>query len=112
MRPQSSGPPRHTRAPVPPTSRSPTARPWGSRWSTTGSTCGADQELLTSTHDFFVTHDALQLKADRAGASLRKIRLYDDSAAASVDTIVRRVVNAVTPRTRVVALTWVHSTPA
>jgi isopenicillin-N epimerase len=68
-----------------------------------------DQELLSSTHDFFVTHDALQLKADRAGASLRKIRLYDDSAAASADTIVRRVVNAVTPRTRVVALTWVHS---
>ena len=69
----------------------------------------ADQELLTSTHDFFVTHDALQLKADRTGASLRKIRFYDDSAAASADTIVRRVVNAVTPRTRVVALTWVHS---
>jgi selenocysteine lyase/cysteine desulfurase len=67
------------------------------------------QELLTSTHDFFVTHDALELKAARTGASLRKIRLYDDSAGASSDTIVRRVVNAVTPRTRVVALTWVHS---
>jgi isopenicillin-N epimerase len=67
------------------------------------------QELVTSTHDFFVTHDALQLKAERAGATVRKIRLYDDSAAASPDTIVRRVVNAVTPRTRVVALTWVHS---
>jgi selenocysteine lyase/cysteine desulfurase len=25
----------------------------------------AGQELLTSTHDFFVTHDALQLRADR-----------------------------------------------
>jgi isopenicillin-N epimerase len=69
----------------------------------------ADQELLTSTHDFFVTHDALQLKADRSGATLRTIPLYDDSAAASADAIVQRVVNAVTPRTRVVALTWVHS---
>jgi isopenicillin-N epimerase len=69
----------------------------------------AGQELLTSTHDFFVTHDALQRKADRSGATVRKIRLYDDSAAASADTIVRRVVSAVTPRTRVVALTWVHS---
>jgi isopenicillin-N epimerase len=67
------------------------------------------QELLTSTHDFFVTLDALELKADRTGASVRRIRLYDDSAAASADTIVRRVVAAVTPRTRVVALTWVHS---
>jgi selenocysteine lyase/cysteine desulfurase len=69
----------------------------------------AGQELLTSTHDFFVTHDALELKAERTGASVRKVRLYDDSATASADTIVRRIASAVTPRTRVVALTWVHS---
>jgi selenocysteine lyase/cysteine desulfurase len=68
-----------------------------------------DQELLTSMHDFFVTHDALQLKADRTGASLHRIQLYGDSAAANAETIVRRIVNAITPRTRVVALTWVHS---
>jgi selenocysteine lyase/cysteine desulfurase len=67
------------------------------------------QELLTSTHDFFVTHEALELKAERAGASVRKVSLYEQSAAASADEIVRRVVTAVTPRTRVVALTWVHS---
>ena len=69
----------------------------------------ADQELLASTHDFFVTHDALELKAARTGASLRKIPLYEQSAAASADEMVKRVVAAVTPRTRVVALTWVHS---
>jgi selenocysteine lyase/cysteine desulfurase len=69
----------------------------------------AGQELLTSTHDFFVTHDALDLKAGRSGATVRKIQLYDQSAAASADEIVKRVVAAVTPRTRVVALTWVHS---
>jgi selenocysteine lyase/cysteine desulfurase len=67
------------------------------------------QELLTSTHDFFVTHDALDLKAQRSGATVRKIELYDQSAAASADEIVKRVVAAVTPRTRVLALTWVHS---
>jgi len=69
----------------------------------------AGQELLTSTHDFFVTHDALDLKAERSGATVRKIPLYDASAATSSDEIVKRVVAAVTPRTRVVALTWVHS---
>ncbi|HEY2939505.1 MAG TPA: aminotransferase class V-fold PLP-dependent enzyme [Gaiellaceae bacterium] len=69
----------------------------------------AGQELLTSTHDFFVTHDALRLKADRAGATMRRVPLYERSAAASADEIVRRIVAAVTPRTRVVALTWVHS---
>jgi len=67
------------------------------------------QELLTSTHDFFVTHEALELKAKRADVSVRKIPLYEQSVAASADEIVRRVVAAVTPRTRVVALTWVHS---
>jgi selenocysteine lyase/cysteine desulfurase len=69
----------------------------------------AGQELLTSTHDFFVTHEALRLKAERADAFLRRIPLYGAGSAASADEIVRRVVAAVTPRTRVVALTWVHS---
>jgi isopenicillin-N epimerase len=69
----------------------------------------AGQELLTSTHDFFVTHDALRLKAERAGAMVRRVPLYEESAAASADEIVQRIVASVTPRTRVVALTWVHS---
>jgi selenocysteine lyase/cysteine desulfurase len=69
----------------------------------------AGQELLTSTHDFFVTHDALRLKADRVGATMRRIPLYEESRAASAGEIVRRIVAAVTPRTRVLALTWVHS---
>ena len=69
----------------------------------------ADQELLTSTHDFFVTHEALALKAERTGASVRKVRLYDQSSAASAAAIVKRITAAVTKRTRVVALTWVHS---
>jgi selenocysteine lyase/cysteine desulfurase len=67
------------------------------------------QELLTSQHDFFVTHDALRLKAERSGASLRFVRLYDRPAGASADEIVRRITDGVTPRTRIVALTWVHS---
>jgi isopenicillin-N epimerase len=69
----------------------------------------AGQEALTSTHDFFVTHEALRLKAERTGATVRKVSLYDDPARASEDEIVRRVVAGLTPRTRVVALTWVHS---
>jgi selenocysteine lyase/cysteine desulfurase len=67
------------------------------------------QEALTSTHDFFVTHDALQLKAGRTGASVRKIALYDNPAAANADEIVRRIVANIRSNTRVLALTWVHS---
>jgi isopenicillin-N epimerase len=69
----------------------------------------AGHEVVTSTHDFFVTRDALRLKAEQVGATVRKVRLYDQGANASSDEIVRRVASAVTARTRVVALTWVHS---
>ena len=62
-------------------------------------------EVLTTQHDFYATHEALRL----SGARVRRVRLYDDSRAASVDEIVSRLRRAVTARTRVVALTWVHS---
>jgi selenocysteine lyase/cysteine desulfurase len=67
------------------------------------------QELVTSEHDFYATHEALRLRADRTGASLRKIRLYSRPERASVDEIVSSVEKALTPKTRVLALTWVHS---
>src|SRR5205823_2468424 len=52
---------------------------------------------------------ALRLKAERTGATVKKIPLYDDPAAADENEIVRRVVAGIGPRTRVLALTWVHS---
>ena len=67
------------------------------------------QELLTTTHDFFVTHEALATKAAWSGATVRKVQLYDRPEAASEGTIVERIASAVRPQTRVVALTWVHS---
>src|SRR5918992_482053 len=69
----------------------------------------AGQEVLTTTHDFFATHEALRLKAARTGATVRRISLYRNASRASVDEIVSSVVAAVGPRTRVIALTWVHS---
>jgi selenocysteine lyase/cysteine desulfurase len=62
-------------------------------------------EVLTTEHDFYATHEALRL----SGARVRRVGLYDDSRKASVDEIVTRLTRAVTARTRVVALTWVHS---
>src|SRR5262245_11528115 len=62
-------------------------------------------EVLTTEHDFYATHEALRL----SGAGVRRVRLYDDPRKASVDEIVTRLRRAVTARTRIVALTWVHS---
>jgi selenocysteine lyase/cysteine desulfurase len=67
------------------------------------------QEVLTSVHDYYVTHESLRLAAQRGGASIRKITLHDGAETASIAEIVRRVSAAVTPATRVLALTWVHS---
>jgi selenocysteine lyase/cysteine desulfurase len=69
----------------------------------------AGQEALTTTHDFFATHEALRLKAARTGATVRRVPLYRNAARATVDEIVSSLIAAVGPRTRVIALTWVHS---
>ena len=74
-----------------------------------GLTLSPRDEVLTTTHDFFSTEESLRLLRRRTGAAVRRIDLYDDPAQATVDEMVQRVVAAVTRRTRVVALTWVHS---
>jgi selenocysteine lyase/cysteine desulfurase len=66
-------------------------------------------EVLTTTHDFYSTEAALGLLASRTGAELRPATLYDDPAAATVDQLTSRLAGAITERTRVVAVTWVHS---
>ncbi|GAA3030619.1 aminotransferase class V-fold PLP-dependent enzyme [Streptosporangium longisporum] len=67
------------------------------------------QDVLTTEHDFYATHESLRLLAARTGAPVRRVRLYDDPATASADEIVSRLRAGIGPRTRVVAITWVHS---
>lgn len=66
-------------------------------------------EVLTTEHDFFATHEALRLRTVRDRVTVRRVRLYDDPAQASVDEIVDRLAFAIRPQTRAVAVTWVHS---
>ena len=66
-------------------------------------------EVVTTAHDFYATHEALRLRAQRGGIRVRRVPLYADPAAPRADEIVSALVRAVTPRTRAVALTWVHS---
>ncbi|HEV7760421.1 MAG TPA: aminotransferase class V-fold PLP-dependent enzyme [Acidimicrobiales bacterium] len=66
-------------------------------------------DVVTTVHDHYATHEALRLAAARSGAQVRRIALYGNPAQATVDGIVGRIVDAIIPATRVVALTWVHS---
>lgn len=67
------------------------------------------QEILTTTHDHYSTETALQLRADRTGAKVRRVALYSKPSAASVDEVVTNLTKAIGPETRYVAATWVHS---
>ncbi len=66
-------------------------------------------EILTTEHDYYVTHESLRQASERTGATVRKIGLYDEIGDVSADDIVDRIRGAIGPRTRAVALTWVHS---
>jgi selenocysteine lyase/cysteine desulfurase len=74
-----------------------------------GLTFKPGDEILTTTHDHYVHHESIRLAAERYGASTRRVALYDEPAAASVGQIVERLRGAIAARTRVVGLTWVHS---
>jgi len=67
------------------------------------------QEILTTAHDFYSTHESLRLRALRTGARVRRIRLYRNARATSVDEVVSAVRNGIRPPTRILAVTWVHS---
>ena len=73
------------------------------------------QEILTTLHDYYVTHEATRMAAERTGATVRRIGLHDpadltrEGIAVDADRIADRIASAIRPATRVVALTWVHS---
>ncbi len=70
---------------------------------------GNEQEILTTTHDHYSTETALRLRAERTGAMVRQIHLYRSLKTVSRDEIVESLRKGITPMTRIVAVTWVHS---
>ncbi len=66
-------------------------------------------EVLTTEHDFYATHESLRLREMRDGVKVRRARLYDESERANPEEMVTRLVGALSPATRLVAITWVHS---
>jgi isopenicillin-N epimerase len=69
----------------------------------------AGDEVMTTVHDHYSHHESIRLATERAGATMRKIPLFDDAATASVDSLIDRLLKGVNTKTRAVGLTWVHS---
>lgn len=67
------------------------------------------QEILTTIHDHYSTEISLRLRAERTGGAVRQIALYRSLKTVSRDEIVDSLRKGVTPATRIVAVTWVHS---
>ncbi|MEP5568298.1 MAG: aminotransferase class V-fold PLP-dependent enzyme [Halioglobus sp.] len=70
------------------------------------------EEVLQTTHDHYSTDMSLAHRADRTGAVVRKVSLYDDPqgvAAVTEAEVVSKLRAGINAKTRVVAVTWVHS---
>ncbi|WP_085607913.1 MULTISPECIES: aminotransferase class V-fold PLP-dependent enzyme [unclassified Pseudomonas] len=69
----------------------------------------ADQEILTTAHEHYAMHTILELRTQRDGTKVRKIRLFKDPYRISKDEILTSIDRAIRPETRVLGMCWVHS---
>lgn len=69
----------------------------------------AGDEILTTYHDHYVTEKALEYATTKTGAVLKRVTLYSDAANASSDEMVSAIKSGISPKTRIVAMTYVHS---
>jgi selenocysteine lyase/cysteine desulfurase len=67
------------------------------------------QEILTTLHDHYSTETSLRLSAGRTGATIRKIPLYESLRNVSRLELLDNLIRNIRPNTRIVAVTWVHS---
>jgi len=68
-----------------------------------------NDEVITTKHDHWVTHEGLRLASERSGAKVRQVPLYAKASEATEANMTRAIESAITPATRVVAITYVHS---
>ena len=69
----------------------------------------ANQTILTTEHDHYSHHESIRFAAERSGCGVRYVPLYDQPAAATAAEMTDRIARAITPATRAVSVTWVHS---
>ncbi len=67
------------------------------------------QEILTTEHDHYAHHESIRLAAQKSAISWRRIALFEQSFTTTEDEITGRLIKAVQPNTRVIGITWVHS---
>jgi len=66
-------------------------------------------EVLTTAHDHYASHESIRFACEKAKAKSRRVTIYEDPSTVTVDGIVRTLRAAIRPETRVLGITWVHS---
>ncbi|MFT5276417.1 MAG: selenocysteine lyase/cysteine desulfurase, partial [Granulosicoccus sp.] len=66
-------------------------------------------EILQTVHDHYSTDLSLAHRANRTGAKVKRISLYENPEMVNVADILKRLRDGISYQTRVVAATWVHS---
>ncbi|RLA39380.1 MAG: aminotransferase [Gammaproteobacteria bacterium] len=67
------------------------------------------QEVLSTEHEHYSSITSLKYRSEREGFRVNTIRLYDEPQKASADEMLDRLAKQINSKTRVLALTWVHS---
>jgi selenocysteine lyase/cysteine desulfurase len=68
-----------------------------------------NDQILTTVHDHYSTEKSLSHAAGRNGAAIKRIKLCQNPAEISIDEVIANLKNGFSAKTRIVAVTWVHS---
>ncbi|NVZ70669.1 pyoverdine-tailoring periplasmic protein PvdN [Pseudomonas costantinii] len=68
-----------------------------------------DQEILTTVHEHYATHNCLDFRVLKEGTQVRRISLFENAARVSVDEVLGNIKRNIRPNTRVLGMTWVQS---
>ncbi|MBV6640039.1 MAG: aminotransferase class V-fold PLP-dependent enzyme [Cyclobacteriaceae bacterium] len=66
-------------------------------------------EILSTTHDHYVTDKSIDFVCEKTGATNRRIDEYADPRTVTVEEVTSNIAKAISDKTRVVMVTWVQS---
>src|ERR1700720_15950 len=69
----------------------------------------SEGEILTTEHEHYSAWEAADTMSQRTGMRVKRVRLYEDGDEPTEESIIQRLVEALSSATRVIVLTWVHS---
>jgi selenocysteine lyase/cysteine desulfurase len=75
----------------------------------TGLNIQPGDEILTTDHDHYSQHESIRQVCNRTGATYRRFEMYKNLSEVSKEEIVNSVVGAIRDETRILGITWVHS---